>query len=231
MSFQLTGNPYVYDFNHYRIYKQMPVHSHVKSNEYERVINMISYTAINYLTAKYKFIRSTFVDFQGVWATQLLDDLPTYSLTMDGTSYNILRWENMEYPVLFINAIADLFNNFNDKTKHCNGKNKFIIIKEICIDFKVKIVGDTPFYYIDNAFMNGNTTYECHTRSKEESQQSVPITNIMYDYAMTTLTQLDDIISMNNNYNSEIIKKMHYNNSSLEQYLNDANMASGYKLF
>jgi hypothetical protein len=263
MSFKLTGNPYVYDFNHYRIYKQMPSHSHVNGNEYERVINILSYTAINYLTTKYDFIRSTFVDFQGIWATQLLDDLPTYSLTMDSTSYNILRWENPEYPLQFINAVAELFNNFNDKTKHnkgtvgfknllhpnttskvslshpegvdenlrLGGTTKFILLKEICVDFKVNTVGGTTFYYIDNAFMNGNTTYEYHTRSKDDSRQSVPITNILYDYAMTTLTQLDDVLSMNNHVNSGIMKKMYYNISSLEQYMNDANSASGFKLF
>jgi hypothetical protein len=44
------------------------------------------------------------------------------------------------------------------------------------------------------------------------------------------LTQLDDVISLNNN-NSEIFKKMYYNNSSLEKYMNDANVAVGYKLF
>lgn len=249
MNTNIHSNKYIeYDnFNGFKIYKAVDTVLTADSkqllqiNDYGRTLNAINYAAIKYLTENYDFIRSTFVDFRGCWATQLIDASPVSTLEMDWVSYKLKNYFGEE-SIEFIKAIEQFMNKFNkSKVPHEMAKSD-IILSKVTINFKEKVIAGKTYYYIDNMFMtdnnvkykyNKNTTYNATNNSKPDCSVN-DLSNLrdtMYNDIYTILTQIPGVMEKGNSVNKEIVNSVLYKNKMLEHYLNDANSFTGYKLF
>jgi hypothetical protein len=223
-------------------------------NDYGRTLNAINYAAIKYLTEKYDFIRSTFIDFHGNWATQLTDDLPVYSICIGNGGYrlnNCSKW-NFE-PMPLIVAVREFFELFNRECIPEFMEATDIKVDSFTINFKVHVIAGKTYYYIDNLFMTDNNakyTYRGVYNKSEplrycELEKGPAVSHhlsnnkealskyrdLMYDNVYTILRLIPGVLEKDNSVNKELVDRTLYKNTRLEQYLIDANTASGYKLF
>jgi len=252
MNTNIHSNKYIeYDnFNGFKIYKAVDTVLTADSkqllqiNDYGRTLNAINYAAIKYLTENYDFIRSTFVDFRGCWATQLIDASPVSTLEMDWVSYKLKNYFGEE-PIEFIKAIEHFKSKFNKEKLPYEIAKSDIILTKITINFKVKVIAGKTYYYIDNMFMtDNNVKYEyniykkhIHITPKNNSNSVCSVNDLsnlmdtMYNDIYTILTQSPGVLEKDNSVNKDILNRVLYKNKMLEHYLNDANSFTGYKLF
>lgn len=210
----------------------------IQINDYGRTVNAINYAAIKYLTEKYDFIRTTFIDFRGRWAIQLTDDLPVFSIYMDLVCYRLNNYSDWPCdPMPFILAIEEFMANFNQL--HMMKANSDIVLNAFTINFKVHVIAGKTYYYIDNLFMTDNNAKYKYNKNKKTMDKCdaccvedlTKERDIMYDNVYTILTQIPGVLEKYKSVNKELIARTLYNNIRLEQYLIDANTMSGYKLF
>ena len=239
-------------FNGFNVYKATDnvvstTESHqIQINDYGRTLNAINYAAIKYLTKKYDFIRSTFIDFRGCWATQLTDDLHVYSITIGNDGYRLNKYSGWTCdPMPFILALDEFMMRFNDDMYIDAIVNADIVLINFIVSFKVKVIDGKTYYYIDNMFMTdnnvkyqynknrkGNTVNSNTVNSNTSSVQTVSKQrDIMYNDIYTILTQIPDVLEKDNSVNKALVNRVLYKNTQLEHYLNDANIETGYKLF
>ena len=270
-------------FNGFKVYKAVDTVTvlstanaqRLQINDYGRTLNAINYAAIKYLTEKYVFIRTTFIDFRGNWATQLTDDLhvpltlnskpipggrelcvtpvalhwaddsmpvqTVYSITIGNDSYRLNNYSGWTCdPMPFIRALDEFMQCFNQYSVLGNVSSD-IVLSAFTINFKVHVVAGKTYYYIDNLFMTDNNTKYTprgnknnFTTSNSDATSVDDLTkqrDIMYNNIYTILTQIPDVLEKDNSVNKELVSRTLYKNTLLEQYLNDANTATGYKLF
>lgn len=208
----------------------------IQINDYGRTLNAINYSAIKYLTEKYEFIRTTFIDFRGNWATQLTDDLPVYSITFGNGGYRLNNYYDWTCdPMPFVNAVNTFFNSL------CNPeflKGNEIILDSFTINFKVHVIAGKTYYYIDNLFMTDNNAKYHHNNVERpaihvQSNDKDALSNYrdkMYDNVYTILLLIPGVLEKNNSVNKKLIERTLYMNKRLEHYIIDANKATGYKL-
>lgn len=211
--------------------------AHIHINDYGRTLNAINYATSKYLTEKYDFIRSTFIDFRGNWATQLTDDLPVYSICIGNGGYrlnNCSKW-NFE-PMPLINAVREFFELFNRECIPEFMEVTDIKLYSFTINFKVHVIAGKTYYYIDNLFMT-DAKYKFNTDNLATHNTHCTPDNLstyrdtMYDNVYTILTQIPCVLEKDNSVNKELVERTLYKNNRLEPYLIDANTASSYKLF
>lgn len=218
----------------------------IQLNDYGCTINAINYAAIKYLTDKYDFIRSSFVDIRGNWATKLVDTTNNTDCQPHGSVLVVNELTFALYSIkqakdlLFVNAFDDLMMLFNGMTaRHDTPKSK-IIMNELWVKFNIKNISGKTYYYIDNLFMaEGNACYTWNTKHPDYKQDTLQTNNInlstyrdtTYDAVFTMLTQVPGVLDANGNICKSIADKVMYKQNKLEQYITDANIASGYKLF
>lgn len=220
-------------------------------NDYGRTVNAINYAAIKYLTVKYDFIRATFVNIRGNWATKLVDATNNTDkhkrgpvLIVDKFSYQFFNMPQgpIDYDTDddFMNAIGDLIMRFNGKTSVADTPTSKIIMNELWVEFNVKCINGKKYYYIDNLFMlDENSKYSWNTIHLDYKQTAQQANNIdlskyrdtTYDTVFTMLTQVPGVLDANGNICKSIADKALYKQNKLEQYITDANIATGYKLF
>ena len=246
---QPCNNYIQYDkFNGFNVYKatdnvvsNVDKSQQIQINDYGRTLNAINYAAIKYLTEKYDFIRSTFVDFSGCWVTQLTDDLPVYSITIGNDGYRLNNYSGWTCdPMPFIRALDEFMQCFNQDSVLGNVSSD-IVLSAFTINFKVHVVAGKTYYYIDNLFMTDyNTKYTPRgnknnfTTSNSDASSVDDLTkqrDIMYNDIYTILTQIPDVLEKDNSVNKALVNRVLYKNTRLEQYITDANTATGYKLF
>jgi galactitol-specific phosphotransferase system IIB component len=245
----IHSNKYIqYDtFNGFKIYKAVDTvltsdsKQLLRINDYGQTLNAINYAAIKYLTENYECIRSTFVDFRGRWATQLTDDCPVSTLEMDWVSYKLKNYFGEE-SIEFIKAIEHFMNKFNKEKVPYEIAKSDIILSKVTINFKVKVIAGKTYYYIDNMFMTDNNVKYKYNKNKKcnvvNSKDTVcKVDNLskqmdtMYNDIYTILTQIPGVLEMDNSVTKPLVNRVLYSNMRLEQYLTDANIATGYKLF
>ena len=236
-------------FNGFNVYKAVDTVTvlstanaqRLQINDYGRTLNAINYAAIKYLTEKYVFIRTTFIDFRGNWATQLTDDLPVYSITIGNGGYRLNNYSGWTWDQMpFIRALGEFMQCFNQYSVLGNVSSD-IVLSAFTINFKVHVVAGKTYYYIDNLFMTDNNTKYTprgnknnFTTSNSDASSVDDLTkqrDIMYNNIYTILTQIPGVLEKDNSVNKELVSRTLYKNTKLEQYLNDANTATGYKLF
>jgi hypothetical protein len=244
-----TNNYIQYDnFSGFNVYKandnvvsNVDKAQQIQINDYGRTLNAINYAAIKYLTEKYDFIRTTFIDFRGNWATQLTDDLPVYSITIGNGGYRLNNYSGWNCdPMPFIRALREFMQYLNQYSVLGNVSSD-IVLSAFSINFKVHVVAGKTYYYIDNLFMtDNNAKYTPRgnknklTTSNSDASSVDDLTkqrDIMYNNIYTILTQIPGVMEKDNSVNKELVNRVIYKNIRLEQYLIDANTATCYKLF
>jgi hypothetical protein len=220
--------------------------AHIHINDYGRTLNAINYAASKYLTDKYDFIRSTFIDFRGNWATQLTDNLPVYSLYMHDGGYRLTNYSCWPCePMPFISACREFFELFNRECIPEFMEDTDIMLDSFTINFKVHVIAGKTYYYIDNLFMTDNNAKYTYNNDVREFDK-IPRTftrlsncdkalsnyrNKLYDNIYTILMLSPGVLEKDNSVNKEMVARTLYKNTRIEQYLIDANTATGYKLF
>lgn len=234
-------------FNGFNVYKAVDTVTvlstanaqRLQINDYGRTLNAINYAAIKYLTEKYVFIRTTFIDFRGNWATQLTDDLPVYSITIGNGGYRLNNYSGWTWDQMpFIRALGEFMQCFNQYSVLGNVSSD-IVLSAFTINFKVHVVAGKTYYYIDNLFMtDNNVKYKYNnTKRKGSNSNTNPVQTVskqrdtMYNDIYNILTQIPGVLEKDNSVNKALVNSVLYKNTRLEQYLIDANMATGYKLF
>lgn len=234
-------------FNGFNVYKAVDTVTvlstanaqRLQINDYGRTLNAINYAAIKYLTEKYVFIRTTFIDFRGNWATQLTDDLPVYSITIGNGGYRLNNYSGWTWDQMpFIRALGEFMQCFNQYSVLGNVSSD-IVLSAFTINFKVHVVAGKTYYYIDNLFMtDNNVKYKYNnTKRKGSNSNTNPVQTVskqrdtMYNDIYNILTQIPGVLEKDNSVNKALVNRVLYKNTRLEQYLIDANMATGYKLF
>ena len=231
--------------------KNENVNNTIQLNDYGRTVNAINYAAIKYLTDNYDFIRSSFVDIRGNWATKLVDATNNTDCQPRGPVLVVNNMSSIFYnmshiPIdydsedLFMDAISDLMMLFNGMTTlHDTPKSK-IIMNELWVEFNIKTISGKTYYYIDNLFMvDENSKYSWNTKHpyyKADTQQTNNIDlstyrDTTYDTVFTMLKQVQGVLDANGNICKSIADKALYKQNKLEQYITDANITTAYKLF
>jgi hypothetical protein len=86
---------------------------------------------------------------------------------------------------------------------------------------------DNNVKYQYNKNRKGNTLNSNTSSVQTVSKQR----DIMYNDIYTILTQIPGVLEKDNSVNKALVNRVLYKNTQLEQYLNDANIETGYKLF